>query len=423
MPKIATALSDTKIKNSKKTDKDYALSDGNGLQLLVKNTGIKVWKFVYTSPTKDKRRKTTFGNYPDLKLASAREKRAEYLELIAEGIDPIDYYEEQKVKKEAEVEGQFHLVVYEWIDSLGNAENTNTTKRRAFERDIFPYFANYDTAHDLQYSMNIKDITHDKLLHALVEKSKSAKETANRILADCRNVWQFAYERAYVDEIITAKIGKKALPKPKTKHYPKITDEKVLKELLLAIEDYNGQPITRLMLKFLPMVPLRAENLTTLKWEMISFHNKTLTIPRNEMKDKNEELPDFVLPLASQVIEILKETKQLTGWGKWVFHGLQNINGPMNPETGNKALRSLGFTDEEKGRKQTQHSFRGTYRSLAETYQTQHNATYEVKESVLDHHDTSKVAFAYLHKADYTEQMRPLLQWWADFIDTLKKST
>ena len=75
MPKIATALSDTKIRTSKKKEKDYALSDGNGLQLLVKNTGIKVWKFIYTSPTKKKRRKTTFGNYPDLKLVSAREKR------------------------------------------------------------------------------------------------------------------------------------------------------------------------------------------------------------------------------------------------------------------------------------------------------------------------------------------------------------
>ena len=51
MPKIATALSDTKIKTAKKKEKDYALSDGNGLQLLVKNTGIKVWKFIYTSPT------------------------------------------------------------------------------------------------------------------------------------------------------------------------------------------------------------------------------------------------------------------------------------------------------------------------------------------------------------------------------------
>ena len=75
----------------------------------------------------------------------------------------------------------------------------------------------------------------------------------------------------------------------------------------------------------------------------------------------------------------------------------------------------------KKGQKQTQHSFRGTYRSLADTHQTQHNATYEVKESVLDHHDNNKVAVAYLHQADYTEQMRPLLQWWADYIDKLKK--
>ena len=420
MPKTATPLTDTKIKTAKTKEKDYALSDGNGLQLLIKSTGIKVWQFVFTSPTLQKRRKKTFGNYPDLKLSSARSKRAEYLELIAEGTDPIDYYTELELKKSSTVKGQFHTVVYEWLKRLDISEGSYKKKKRAFERDIFPYFAKYNVKHELVSSIPIKDISHDKLLHALEEKAKSARETASRLLKDCRRVWQFAFERAYVDEIITAKIGQDALPKPVSKHYPKITDEKILKELLLSIENYRGQPITRLMLQFLTFIPLRAENLTTLKWEMVDLDKKILTIPRQEMKDKNVELPDFKLPLPEQVIYILKETQQLTGWGKWIFHGLQNITGPMNPETGNKALRIMGFTNESQGRKQTQHSFRGTFRSLAETYQSEHNATYEAKESVLDHHDSGKVAFAYLHQADYTEQMRPLLQWWADFLSKLK---
>ena len=332
----------------------------------------------------------------------------------------FDYYKEQKEKEELDVYGQFHLVVYEWLDRLDITEDTYKRKKRAFERDIFPYFAKYNSKHELISSIPINDITHDKLLHALEEKSKSARETAKRILADCRNIWQFAYERAYADEIITAKIGKKALPKPKSKHIPKITDEKVLGELLRAIDTYHGQPITRLMLKFLTILPLRAENLTSLRWDMINYKKKTLTIPRHEMKEKYEEYPDFTLPLPKQIVIILKEVQQLTGWGKWVFHGLQNINGPMNNETGNKALRSLGFTDEAKGRKQVQHSFRGTYRSLANTHQLEHQASYETKRMVLDHHSDNNVDDAYDHQAEYTEQMRILLQWWADFLDNLK---
>ena len=60
MPKIPTPLTDTKIKKSRLKDKNYSLSDGKGLHLLIKTNGIKQWEFVYTSPTKHKRRKTSF---------------------------------------------------------------------------------------------------------------------------------------------------------------------------------------------------------------------------------------------------------------------------------------------------------------------------------------------------------------------------
>ncbi|MEY4503915.1 MAG: hypothetical protein RL154_207, partial [Pseudomonadota bacterium] len=38
--------------------------------------------------------------------------------------------------------------------------------------------------------------------------------------------------------------------------------------------------------------------------------------------------------------------KPLTGWGKWVFNGDRNKQEPINNETGNKALRAMGFNDE-----------------------------------------------------------------------------
>ncbi len=76
MPKILTSLTDTKIKKSKLKVKNYTLSDGKGLHLLIKTNGVKLWEFVYTCPTKHKRRKSTFGNYPDVTLDEARQKRA-----------------------------------------------------------------------------------------------------------------------------------------------------------------------------------------------------------------------------------------------------------------------------------------------------------------------------------------------------------
>ena len=53
MPKVVKPLSDTQIKNSKPKEKDYTLTDGDGLYLLVKNTGSKIWRFQYSFESKD----------------------------------------------------------------------------------------------------------------------------------------------------------------------------------------------------------------------------------------------------------------------------------------------------------------------------------------------------------------------------------
>lgn len=50
MPKIVKPLSATEINNAKPKNKDYRLTDGDGLALLVYKTGKKRWVFSYTSP-------------------------------------------------------------------------------------------------------------------------------------------------------------------------------------------------------------------------------------------------------------------------------------------------------------------------------------------------------------------------------------
>ena len=63
-------LSDTKLRQLKPKDKAYTLSDGEGLSLLIKTNGTKLWEFRYTSPTKSKRRKATLGTYPNTTLSA-----------------------------------------------------------------------------------------------------------------------------------------------------------------------------------------------------------------------------------------------------------------------------------------------------------------------------------------------------------------
>ncbi len=428
MARKAIPLTDTEIKKAKPADKDYKLFDGGGLFMLVKTNGGKLWRLKYSFEGKEKL--LSLGTYPTTSLLEARAKRDEHKKEIAKGIDPSAERKEiktnieiQKIENEALKNGQFHLVAYGWLDTLTNDETTMKKRRRAFERDIFPYLCEYDKQHAIVSSKHIGAITHGELLRIINEKEKTAAETARRLLTDCNRLWLYAISHGHASFNIITNISKKdALKKPVKNHYPKITDQKILGELLRAIEDYKGSIIVRNMLRFVSIIPLRADNLCKLKWESVDFDKETITIKRSEMKVKNKTLPDFVLPLPKQAIAILKEVHATTGWGEWVFHGVTNFKTHIGLESANKALRLMGFVDEINGRKQTLHSFRGTFRSLSETYAREHGASFETMEKVLDHQEANQAVRAYTHKADYTEQMRELLQWWADFLDKTKKS-
>ena len=426
MARKTIPLTDTEIKKAKPADKDYKLFDGGGLFLLIKTNGGKLWRLKYSFEGKEKL--LSLGTYPTTTLLEARAKRDEHKKEIAKGIDPSAERKEiktnievQKIENEALKNGQFHLVTYGWLDTLTNDETTMTKRRRAFERDIFPYLCEYDKQHVIVSSKHIGAITHGELLRIINEKEKTAAETARRLFTDCNRLWLYAISHGHASFNITTNISKKdALKKQVKNHYAKITVEKILGELLRAIDGYSGI-IIRNALRFTSIIPLRAENLSELKWSYIDLDKAILTIPRSKMKVKDKKLPDFMLPLPHQVIAILKEIKELTGWGEWVFHGISKPLVHMDKESPNKALRSMGFVDEINGRKQTIHSFRGTYRSLCETYAREHGASFEVMEKVLDHQEANQAVRAYTHKADYTEQMRELLQWWADFLDKTKR--
>ena len=67
-------FTDSYIHGIKPTNKEQLFSDRDNLYLLVKQTGAKIWRFIYTHPITKKRIKKSFGNYPSIPLAFARDK-------------------------------------------------------------------------------------------------------------------------------------------------------------------------------------------------------------------------------------------------------------------------------------------------------------------------------------------------------------
>lgn len=62
----------TTVANARPKDKDYKLSDGAGLYLLVKSSGRKLWRLNYAYH--GKQRTLSFGAWADVGLADARQR-------------------------------------------------------------------------------------------------------------------------------------------------------------------------------------------------------------------------------------------------------------------------------------------------------------------------------------------------------------
>ena len=75
MARQTKPLNNTEVKNSKATERATILYDGDGLELLVKPGGSKLWRFRYYKPFTRKRAMISFGAYPAVSLSEARQLR------------------------------------------------------------------------------------------------------------------------------------------------------------------------------------------------------------------------------------------------------------------------------------------------------------------------------------------------------------
>ena len=403
-------LQDIQIRKAKGQDNIYYLNDGGGLRLKITPTNSKIWEFRYTFNGKS--RKTTFKTYPTVTLKEARIKRQEYQTLINSGSDPINHIKQIKEENIFDKNGMFINIANEWLDkeSERTKESTHKNKLRAFEKDINPFLKN----------KHIKEIAIKDIVNIIEKKQLQAHEVATNIFTYLDNLFRYAVLKNYCERNILADIKRTDIIRAKpVKHFSKITDPDILKELIESIYNYNGGYSLRNALKFVLHIPLRAENLCSLKWEYINFDKKLLTIPRELMKVKDLNFDDFKMPLTEEVINILKEQQLFTSHQEWIFLGTNNRD-PINNESPNRALQRMGFNDDKKGRKIRLHGFRGTFRSMIETLDIENKFSFEVKERALDHQENSKVVRAYAHKSDYVQQLIPLMNFWSDYILILK---
>ncbi|MDR1516039.1 MAG: tyrosine-type recombinase/integrase [Synergistaceae bacterium] len=193
---------------------------------------------------------------------------------------------------------------------------------------------------------------------------------------------------------------------PKPGHFASLTKSADVAQLLRSIDAYP-HPIVRYAMQFSALVFLRPGEVRHLEWAEIE--SGEIRIPEKKMKMDRPH----IVPLATQTIELLQKTQQLTGHGKYVFPSNRAPKGdrPMSENTVLVALRSMGYTNEQ----MTAHGFR----HMASTLLNENGFNRDWIERQLAHVEGNSVRAAYNY-AEYLPERRKMMQWFADYLDELR---
>ena len=397
MPKRITPLTEIKVRMAKPRESEYKIFDGGGLYMTVTPSGGKLWHFKYRFSGKEK--KISFGPYPEVSLAVARQRREDARRNLVQNIDPSDVRKAQKQAKTEEAE-TFEVIAREMHARFRSAwtEGHAATIMSRMERDLFPWIGNRP----------IKEIKAPELLAALRRvESRGALESAHRIRTIAGQVFRYAVATGRAERDPAADL-KGALPQPKEKHHAAIIDPKEVAPLLRAIDGYQGNFVVKSALRLAPLFFVRPGELRQAEWVEIDLDEAVWNIPASKMKMKQAH----IVPLCSQAVEILTELKRLTGGSRYVFPSGRSFARPLSNNAILAALRRMGYDKDT----MTGHGFRAMARTILDE-------VLQVRPDFIEHQLAHAVrdpnGRAYNRTAHLAER-RKMMQRWADYLDGLK---
>lgn len=393
MARTTRPLTNTEVLRTKALEKDLTLHDGEGLFLIVKTSGKKLWRFRYQRPATKKRTMMGIGAFPALSLADARRLRADYLALLANGIDPqvqAEFIEEQQ---QIALDSIFSTVATNWFQIKSKSVSPDYAKDiwRSLEKDIFPAIG----------EIPVQQIKARTLVEALEPiKARGALETVRRLIQRINEIMIYAVNTGLIDANPASGVGM-AFEKPKKQNMPTLRPEE-LPKLMRSLAMSNLSVPTRCLIEWQLLTLVRPSEASGACWAEIDLDTKLWTIPPERMKAKREH----IVPLSRQALDILEVMKPISAHREHIFPSRNDPKQPMNSQTANAALKRIGF-----GGKLVAHGLR----SIASTAMNEAGFNADVIEAALAHSDKNEVRRAY-NRSTYLEQRIELMEWWGNKV-------
>lgn len=404
--KSKPSLTDLQVKNASgpvglnKDGKEKQIKkyhDGEGLYLWCYKDGSRYWRFRYYLDGKE--RGMALGAYPKVSLADARKAAEVQRKILQTGTDPAQVKRQDKRADKQAKDDSFEVLAKEWFESRSHMWSSRYTNNEwaRLEQHALPYLR----------KQPVSQIEAPDLIAVLRKvQASGATSSAFRLLSTIRQILDFAINSGRLaHNIAIGREGALKVHKPKNRAH---VDVKEFPDLVKAIATYDqiGTREVMFALQLITLLFTRANELLQAEWTEFDFDKALWEIPASRMKMEKT----LLVPLAPQVVAILKELKEMHPNSKFILPGRDGKKGlSINALLG--ALDTLGY-----GKKQTVHGFRHIASTILNDARQGDERLFDgdAIEAQLAH--TSGGTRGIYNKARYLPERRRIMCWWADFV-------
>ncbi|EPT1674826.1 tyrosine-type recombinase/integrase [Campylobacter jejuni subsp. jejuni] len=285
-------LTQKDIVNISPKDKKFLVNDSDNLFVLVYPSGKKSFVFDYKDPKTRKLKRITLGQFPQISIKEARDKKNEIKILLKTN---------ESIREKEEYDISFRKIAEQYF-----LQRNDITKRtlnesiKRMENHCYPIIGD----------IPISNLKRSDILNVL-EKIKLQKksEVGKKIFTTLDSILTYAVNKEMIENNVMLGIKRKDLVyNKKTRHFATITETSKVKELIENIIYIQCDTNTKMAILLSLLTAQRSFSIRNAAWEDIDLENGLWNIPASKMKMKKAHC----IHLSDIAVQLLKEYKQIS---------------------------------------------------------------------------------------------------------------
>jgi integrase len=357
---------------------------------LIAGANTRTWYLHYTRPGNGRRSRLKLGTYPEITLASARQKAREARGEVGQGTDPL------REKRALAASQTVRDLVENYIAREASKNRSHAAIARRLRKNVSAAIG------DLKLS-----VLHRRDLTRCIDtvKDRGAHVEANRVFEDLRAMIRWARGRGDLDENLVEGMSKPS----ETVVRDRVLSAAEIRAVWANLPDADMAESTRRILRLCLIVGQRVGEIAGLTRDELDLERRAWTIPRQRTKNATEHkvpLPDMAVTIIREQLEAIDALARRKNRepSSWVFPG----PGGRAPITGHAVAKAV----KRQRWDWTPHDLR---RTMA-THLEELGVSPFIIGHVLNHVSVTKasVTSRVYARYDYASEKRQALELWAD---------